>query len=148
GFEITTIIYLRPESEQINSAYAQQIKTFLTDETVTEYARKRIDRSPFRYQNLIYLTKMPGIEARFYSYDDELKRTGVTRHFLGAIGLSQDDISTLGPERRVNESVGPIAIAVARDTLARISRSGQQPSQRQRIALKKALAELMAAERD
>jgi len=147
GLKVTILSYLRPDDEQINSAYAQLVKTFRIDESLDQFVARRVEKNPKRYANLIHLTKGPGVEVHFFPYDEELKRDGVTRHLLTAIGMPPEDVASFGPEGRVNESPGPIAIAVARDTLASVRQCGQEPSQRQCDALGKALIELIGGER-
>jgi hypothetical protein len=70
----------------------------------------------------------------------------VVRDLLSRIGVSESEIAAMGPEGRANESIGPIAVAVALDTLARAKARGAELSDRQRRKLARALSELIAAE--
>jgi hypothetical protein len=71
-----------------------------------------------------------------------MRREGVVRSFLSTVGLSEEEISSIGTERRVNESLGPIALEAARSTLQRIRAGGREPTLRQRSALRHALLDL------
>jgi hypothetical protein len=137
----TIVIFIRPDAEALSSAYAEQVKSFLYDFTFREFVIRRQ-----RYVHLLELARLPGIQTIFPPYNAEVRRAGAAREFLRVIGLSEDALQYVGRERRVNESVGPIAVAAAREIRRRIQQSGRQPTDLQRLALKAELFRLTQEE--
>jgi hypothetical protein len=137
----TILIFIRPDAEALSSAYAEQVKSFLYDVTFPEFVVRRR-----RYVHLLKLMGLPGIQTIFRPYNAEVRRLGAGREFLRVIGLSEDALQCLGRESRVNQSVGPIAVAAAREIRRRIQQSGRQPTDRQRRALKAELFRLAQEE--
>jgi hypothetical protein len=137
----TVVIFIRPDAEALSSAYGEQVKSFLRDITLREFVvRQR------RYVHLLKLMQLPGIQRIFRPYNAEVRRAGAAREFLRVIGLPEDALECLGPEHRVNESVGPIAVAAAREIRRRIQQTGRQPTDQQRQALKAELLRLIQQE--
>jgi hypothetical protein len=141
GLATTVVIFIRPDAEALSSAYAQQVKSFLYDVTLRDFVLRRR-----RYVHLLKLAQLSEIQTIFRPYNAEVRRAGVAREFLRVIGLPEAALDCLGPERRVNESVGPIAVAAAREILRRIQQTGRQPTDRQRKALKAELFRLIEQE--
>ena len=98
------------------------------------------------YASLLGLKEALGPRLTLLPYDRNVAENGSVRSFLAAIRLPEDGFADIGPERRANESVGPIAVAAARDTLARLRQRGWEPSGRERHALSKALNDLIGRE--
>jgi hypothetical protein len=140
GLATTVVIFIRPDPEALSSAYAEQVKSFLYDVTLQDFVRRQ------RYVHLLKLAQLPEIQTIFRPYNAEVRRTGAAREFLRVIGVPEDALDCLGPERRVNESVGPIAVASAREIRRRIQQTGRQPTDRQRSALKTELFRLIQQE--
>jgi len=143
---ITVIMYVRPAAEQANSSYVQNVKSFLSDVGFQEYVKRHVHRTSDSLLSYLGISNLPRVEAKFLPYDEQVRRTGVVRHFLAAIGLSEDEIGTLRPEQRINEAIGPIAVAAARDTLARIGSAAGELTDLQCKALRAALFELIENE--
>jgi hypothetical protein len=141
GLATTVVIFIRPDAEALSSAYAEQVKSFLYDVTLREFVLRRR-----RYVHLLKLAQLPEIQTIFRPYNAEVRRAGAGGEFLRVIGLSEDAVKCLGPERRVNESVGPIAVAAAREIRRRIQQTARQPTHRQRKALKTELFRLIEQE--
>ncbi len=141
GLATTIITFIRPDAEVLSSAYAEQVKSFLYDVTLRDFALQRR-----RYVHLLKLAQLSEIQTIFRPYNAEIRRAGATSEFLRVIGLPEDALARLGPERRVNESVGPIALAAAREIRRRIEQTGRQPTDRQREALKTELLRLIEQE--
>jgi hypothetical protein len=139
--ETTLLIFIRPDAEALSSAYAEQVKSFLYDVTFPEFVVRRR-----RYVHLLKLMQLPGIRTIFRPYNAEVRRLGAGREFLRVIGLSEDALQGLAQESRVNQSVGPIAVAAAREIRRRIQQSGRPPTDRQRRALKAELFRLTQEE--
>ena len=137
----TILIFIRPDAEALSSAYAEQVKSFLYDVTFPEFVVRRR-----RYVHLLKLMQLPGIQTIFRPYNAEVRRLGAGREFLRVIGLSEDALQCLGRESRVNQSVGPIAVAAAREIRTRIQQSGRLPTDRQRRALRAELFRLTQEE--
>jgi hypothetical protein len=141
GLATTLIIFIRSDAEALSSAYAEQVKSFLYDVTLREFVLRRR-----RYVHLLKLAQLSEIQTIFRPYNAEVRRVGAGREFLRVIGLAEDAVKCLGTERRVNESVGPIAVAAAREIRRRIQQTGRQPTDRQRKALKMELLRLIEQE--
>jgi hypothetical protein len=143
---ITVIMYVRPAAEQANSSYVQHVKSFHPVGGLREYVTRHVHRTSDALLSYLGISSLPRVETKFLPYDDQVRRTGVVRHFLAAGGLSEDELSTLKPEQRINEAIGPIAVAVARDTLARIGSAAGELTDLQCRALRAALLELIENE--
>jgi hypothetical protein len=141
GLVTTLVIFIRPDAEAFSSAYAEQVKSFLFDCTLREFVLRQR-----RYVHLLKLAQLPGIQTIFRPYNAEIRRAGAAREFLRVIGLPEDALESLGPERRVNPSVGPIAVAVAREIRRRLQQTGCQPTDKQRLALKAELLTMIEQE--
>ncbi len=141
GLATTVVIFIRPDAEMLSSAYAEQVKSFLYDVPLRDFALQRR-----RYVHLLKLAQLPEIQTIFRPYNAEVRRAGAASEFLRVIGLPEDALECLGPERRVNESVGPIAVAAAREIRRRIEQTGRQPTDRQREALKTEFLRLIEEE--
>ncbi|MBA3519456.1 MAG: hypothetical protein H0T75_17880 [Rhizobiales bacterium] len=143
---VSIIIYVRSDVDLINASYAQNVKSFKVGESIKEVTKGRMDASLRNYQSYRTLARDPGIAMRFLPYDQQVRRDGVVRHLLSEIGLSSENIVNLGPEQRVNESVGPIAIEAALATMKRVKKRGNTLSLKQQNSLKKTLFRLVAKE--
>lgn len=147
GFRTTILVYVRPDAEQINSSYVQQVKTFEIDAPFRDYALERADKARSRYAQFRKLARPPEVETMFRPYDGALRASGVVRDLLAAIDLSASERDALGAESRLNEApVGPVAIAAARATLARLRAGGRELTDRQKTAMQRELLGLV--ERD
>jgi hypothetical protein len=141
GLDTTVVIFIRRDAEALSSAYAEQVKSFIYDITLRDFVLRRR-----RYVHLLKLAELPEIQAIFRPYNAEVRSAGAGREFLRVIGFPEGALECLGPERRVNESVGPIAVAAAREIRSRIEQTGRQPTNRQRKALKAELFQLIEQE--
>lgn len=141
GLAITVVMFIRPDAEAHCSLYAEQAKSFLFTCTMSEFALTRR-----RYVHLLELAATPGIQTIFRPYNAEVRRRGAAREFMRAIGFSDDAIDRFGPECRVNESIGPIALAASVEVRKRIEQSGRLPTDQQRQALKAELLRLTEQE--
>jgi hypothetical protein len=141
GLATTVVIFIRRDAEALNSAYVEQVKSFLYDVTLRDFVLRRR-----RYFHLLKLAQLPRIQTIFRPYNAEVRRAGVGREFLRVIGLSEEALECLGAERRINESVGPIAVAAAQEIRRRIQQTARQPTNRQRKALKAELFRLIEQE--
>jgi hypothetical protein len=141
GLATIVVIFIRPDAEALSSAYAQQVKSFLYDVTLREFVLRRR-----RYVHLLKLAQLPEVQTIFRPYNAEVRRAGAAKEFLRVIGLPETALDCLGPERRVNESVGPIAVAAAREIRRRIQQTGRELTDRQRKALKAELFRLIEQE--
>ncbi|MBA3519472.1 MAG: hypothetical protein H0T75_17960 [Rhizobiales bacterium] len=144
--QIQIVVYIRPAPAQLNSSFVQVVKAFRSHLSFQDFVEARADHIGGKYLQLMQVADPPQVEATFLPYNDEVRRCGIVSHFLKTIGLSSGQIATLPPERRVNESIGPIAVAVANELLSQHVASGSPPSDRQRAELRKTLAALIAKE--
>ena len=136
--QITIVMFIRTDAEALSSAYGEQVKSFLRDLTLREFVfRQR------RYVHLLRLSRLSEIETIFRPYTAEVRRVGAGREFLRVIGVPDEAVDCLSPERRVNESIGPIAVAAAREVRRRLQQyTGRHPTDQQRLALKAELVRL------
>ena len=141
GLATTVVMFVRADAEILSSAYAEQVKSFLSACTLGEFVVGHR-----RYIHLLKLAGLPGIETIFRPYNMELRHAGAAREFLRVIGVPDPALGCLGAEPRVNESLGPIAVAAALEIRKRIEATGRQPTDQQRQALKAELLRLIAQE--
>jgi hypothetical protein len=141
GLATTVVMFIRADAETLSSAYAEQVKSFLSGCTLGEFVVGHR-----RYIHLLKLAELPGIETIFRPYNKEVRDAGAAREFLRVIGVPDQALGSLRPERRVNQSLGPIAVAAALEIRKRIERTGRQPTDQQRQALKAELLRLIAHE--
>jgi hypothetical protein len=141
--DICVIMYIRPDSDFLSSAYAQRVKTFAESRSFRDYVMAVSKR---RYCDLLSLRNFPGTRAIFRPYDENVKRAGVVQDFVATSGLTAANLDMSAADLRVNESIGPLAVALARDTLRRIKSMGQIPTDTQCVALRTELFALMAQE--
>ena len=141
GLATTIVMFIRADAEILSSAYAEQVKSFLSCCTLGEFVVGHR-----RYIHLLKLAELPGIETIFRPYNKEVRDAGAAREFLRVIGVPDQALGSLGAERRVNQSLGPIAVAAALEIRKRIERTGRQPTDQQRQALKAELLRLIEHE--
>ena len=140
------VIYIRPDADRVNSGYVQQTKSFFVSDDIADFAKNKAERGSGAYASLARLKEELGPRLILLPYDRNVAENGAAASFLAAIGVSEHDPAEFAPEGRANESVGPIAVAAARDTLARLRRRGMEPSRQQRQHLARALRDMIAAE--
>jgi hypothetical protein len=145
GLPLTVISYIRPREESLNSRYVQGVKSFLIDLPFDEYIRKELEQNA-TYAQMPELARPPQITMVFRPFNADVQRVGVVADFLSTVGLRDDEIESLGDEPRVNESIGPIALTAAQETLRRIRREGGELTQAQRDRLRARLFELISQE--
>jgi hypothetical protein len=124
----------------------QANKSFRGAEAIGAFARRHATRAVKRYGELIRLIEAPGLSTQFLPYTHGTRRAGIVRSFLAAAGIGEDDAASLGPERRINASIGPIGLRVACDTLARLAADGRELTIPERSALNDALGRLIEQE--
>jgi hypothetical protein len=139
------LLYLRDDPARLNSAYIQHVKSFRSDASLHDYLRDEIKLEAF-HSRLPGLALPPRVDVIFRPFNKGVQQGGAVRDFLGAIGLSGDEIATFEGESRINDSLGPIALEAARQTLAELKAKGREPSLRQRAELRGALFDLVARE--
>jgi hypothetical protein len=135
--EIELILYVRDDAEQINSAYGQMVKTFFEGSDFESFTIDRVKRNKVYYPRLLDATSSEHVSLTARPFNKELQKRGVIRDFVSLLGFSGDEFKNL--DHRVNETIGPIGIAIAREVMRRIAEMQQKISDRQRGALQRAL---------
>jgi hypothetical protein len=147
GIPTTILSYLRADPARLNSVYIQKIKSFRIDLSLPEFVDDQLRRVEVPYMRFLELAVPSKVDLAFRPFDKSVQQRGVVGDFLLAIGLSEQEAAMAGKERRLNDSLGPIALEAARATLARIKRDGPEPTLRQRRALRDALFARVEGER-
>ncbi|MEM9050138.1 MAG: hypothetical protein AAGC92_15640 [Pseudomonadota bacterium] len=136
GYALHLVLYLRDQPEHLNSAYAQQVKTAREGEGIDAYIARRLTLSPppsGNFSDLRHLlaAELPG-RQHFRPYNAALRQSGVEADFLALLqricaaeGVAErlvgSDASRFRPVARVNETCGPVQVAVARAVSRRLS---------------------------
>jgi hypothetical protein len=147
GIPTTIISYLRADPARLNSVYIQKIKSFRIDLSLQEFVDDQLGRVEVPYMKFLELAVPSKVDLVFRPFDKSVQGRGVVRDFLLAVGLFERQSGMVGEERRLNDSLGPIALEAARTTLERIKRDAPEPTLRQRRALREALFGLVEGER-
>jgi hypothetical protein len=145
GVRTSILIYLRDDLARLNSAYIQHVKSFRSDASLHDYVRDEIKLEAC-HSRLPGLAVPPRVDVIFRPFNISVQKGGAVRDFLLTIGLSEDEIATFEGESRVNDSLGPIALEAARQTLAQLKANEREPSLRQRTELRNALFDLVRQE--
>jgi hypothetical protein len=146
GMSVAVIVYLRDDVEWKMSAYVQQVKSFHTHVSFEEYLGSVKNPIKSHYARMIDMINTPGFEVDFRPFSTDVRKHGVVKDFLAAIGLTDPPMDRFKKERQMNESVGPIALEVARQVQARLADAKTELSRAQRSAMMRKLLALTEKE--
>jgi hypothetical protein len=119
NLEPKLVLFVRNQSQLINSRYAQVIKGFRCCESFEAFVQGLTQRPDFRYSPLIELTDAFHTELIPRRFNEETIAHGVVAAFLQAIGIDPSQFPDTGVRR--NSAAGPFTISVARCVLRLIS---------------------------
>lgn len=138
GYRPVVVTCIRPQEEVIVSKYTQRVKNFRATEDFGTFFDSVLNTRLHQYHRMQRLLEDAGIEHRFIPYDRELRKRGIEPVFLDHL-LAID--AGLEPERRarlacklaaavpprLNESVGPVELALCRTIAREINPDGRLP---------------------
>jgi hypothetical protein len=137
NLEPKLVLFVRNQSQLINSRYAQVAKGFRCCESFEAFVQGLTQRPDFRYSPLIDLTDAFHAELIPRRFNEETIAHGVVAAFLQAIGIAPSQFPDTGVRR--NAAVGPFTVSVARCVLRSISTRGVQLTWMQAERCKKTL---------
>jgi hypothetical protein len=117
--DVTVLIYVRNQTQFLNSSYAQAVKSFRQGGEFAGFACQAIDSSRkhsySRWADFSATHQMP-VLARPFS--EAVRRTGLIEDFLRTVGVAS--ARGFDTTAALNNSVGPFSVAVARSLLGRL----------------------------
>jgi hypothetical protein len=126
NLEPKLVLFVRNQSQLINSRYAQVVKGFRCCESFEAFVQGLTQRPNFRYSPLIELTDAFHAQLIPRRFNEETIAYGVVPAFLQAIGIDPSQFPDTGVHR--NPAAGPFTVSVARYVLRSISTRGTQLS--------------------
>jgi hypothetical protein len=141
GLDVTVLIYVRNQTQFLNSSYAQAVKSFRQGGEFAGFVRRAIDSSrKHSYSRWVAFSGAHQVPVLARPFSEAVRRNGVIEDFLRTVGVA----SARGFDTAValNNSVGPFSVAVARSLLGRIGgpeRLSKMQASRCRAALLAAL---------
>jgi hypothetical protein len=116
GLRPVYIVYVRNQSQWLNSAYSQGVKSFRSMIGFDQYvAQVMAAGEGYNYNRWIGLAQQHDAELRVRPFSKEIRDTGVVADFLRAIDV--DPSQPFAESPRTNESAGPFAVEAARRLL-------------------------------
>ena len=137
NLEPKLVLFVRNQSQLINSRYAQVIKGFRCCESFEAFVRGLTQQPDFRYSPLIELSEAFHAALIPRRFNEETIAHGVVAGFLIAVGIDPSQFPDTGVRR--NPAAGPFTISVARSLLRSISICGTQLNWMQAERCKKTL---------
>lgn len=119
GLDVTVLVYVRNQTQSLNSSYAQAVKSFRKGGEFADFARRAIESSmKHSYSRWAEFSATYQVPVLARPFSTAVRRTGVIEDFLKTVGVA----SARGFDTAVslNNAVGPISVAVARSILGRI----------------------------
>ena len=112
GAEIILVMYVRNQTQMLNSNYSQQVKSFRgRGEFGAHVARVLATDASYGYSKWIDIARGGGVELRARPFSEAVRREGVIEDYLKTVGCPRAD--TLVVPERVNESAGPFTVEAA-----------------------------------
>ncbi len=112
GAAIVVVMYVRNQTQRVNSEYSQQVKSFRYNGDFRTHVERALANGSCGYDKWIDTAHRHGFELRARPFSENVRRTGVVEDFLNAIGCPRSELFTIPP--RVNEAAGPFTVEVAR----------------------------------
>ena len=113
GAEIVLVMYVRNQSQRLNSGYSQQVKSFRhRGQFRAHIANALANRAAYGYAQWFDIVGRHGLELRARPFSEEVRKEGVIHDYLRTVGCPSSDQLSLPP--RANESVGPFTVEAAR----------------------------------
>lgn len=117
--KIVLVLYVRNQPQCLNSAYVQNVKTWLQADDFPVFATQALSKKKkYAYSHWITFADAHKVTMLARPFSQPVRARGVTQDFLRTIGISSTgDIDT---EIEKNVSVGPLSLEIARTLLRRI----------------------------
>jgi hypothetical protein len=138
NLEPKLVLFVRNQSQRINSSYSSVVKTFRRSEPFQAFVRGAIQGAVFRHSPLIELADAHNAELIARPFTGKTVADGVVPEFLQAIGLAPSQFRHSNVRR--NEAAGPFTVSVARGVLRLINGTGKQLKWLQAVRCKTKLA--------
>lgn len=141
---IVLIMYVRNQTQWINSAYSQGVKSFRHAGAFRPYVDDVLGNvKAYSYSKWFEIAKRLNAELRVRPFSKQVRDAGVLPDYLDTAGIARSDSFALPP--RVNESAGPFAVEAARRLLEWIPGGANGLTLMQSTRCKLALAREMEA---
>lgn len=125
GFDIRFHVFVRPQSDLINSGYAEMLRSTLLYKSFDEFLMERARSRGRDYGRLIRpLKRYTRAPINVIPYSSDVRRTGVYWPFLRGLGIDPGDPDDWILPGEVNPTMGPIGVHVVGRVLKRIEKRG------------------------
>lgn len=111
GAEVVLVMYVRNQTQRLNSHYSQQVKSFRHRGDFREYVADVLARRGSGYARWLDIARRHGLELRARPFSEQVRRDGVVHDYLETVGCQCPDSLVVPP--RVNESAGPFTVEAA-----------------------------------
>jgi hypothetical protein len=138
NLEPKLVLFVRNQSQRINSSYSSVVKTFRRSERFQDFVQGATQGAVFRYSPLIELAEAHHAELIARPFTGKTVADGVVPEFLQAIGFAPSQFRDTNVRR--NEAAGPFTVSVARGVLRLINGTGKQLKWLQAVRCKTKLA--------
>jgi len=119
NLDVSILLYVRSQPQHINSSYVQGIKTFRHCSYFQPYVAEAVkDFNRFSYARWVDFAELHNVRLIARPFTKEVQKAGLIQDFLETIEPSIPQ--SLLEEKQRNQSVGPLAVAVARKLLREI----------------------------
>lgn len=131
GYRIRAILYLRPQADYINSAYATQVKVLVHGSDFRSFLEAALSSGRYDYWRAFGgLLGDPAYAVDVRPFNRATIEGGLCRDFLSAIGLNREQMARFEEGPRRNASPGPKVIEAAL-RLARAADEATPPPERE-----------------
>jgi hypothetical protein len=124
NLEPKLVLFVRNQSQRINSSYSSVVKTFRRSEPFEAFVQGATQSVVFRHSPLIELAHAYNAELIARRFTGKTVAHGVVPEFLQAIGLAPSYFRDTNVRR--NEAAGPFTVSVARGVLRLINGTGKE----------------------
>ena len=138
NLEPKLVLFVRNQSQRINSSYSSVVKTFRRSEPFQAFVQGATQGAVFRHSPLIELADAHNAELIARPFTGKTVAHGVVPEFLQAIGLAPSQFRDSNVRR--NEAAGPFTVGVARGVMRLVNATGKQLKWLQAMRCKTKLA--------
>jgi hypothetical protein len=118
GFQIVFVYYARHTPQLLNSQYSQLAKTYRMTTPFDRYIGNTLENRSNPLTKILDALDKDKIERIIRPYNERVRHLGIVKDFFESIGLS--DFEAGKQVARTNESIGPVAVEVARRSMMHI----------------------------
>jgi hypothetical protein len=137
GYHVLLLTYVRPQHEIMVSKYVQGIKSFGRCMSFGEFFSTTLGTPQIDYGRMLDVVLASRVEGQFRPYNAALRRTGIEAAFAAELGdlAGLDHVAAADlhkalmqtPPQRVNESIGPVELAICRAITREVNPDGTLP---------------------